>query len=93
MMNSTEREAAIVRMQDASSRFYVDAVQIGNHPWIEFCGLMNEYIKVCCNAHKAGIDFTECNVHSGQSLPMKSFQVEYVNEKLSRIFTGRSALK
>ena len=47
-------------MQAASDAFYRSAVSIGNHPFIEFAGLMNEYITACRAAHTEGIDFTDC---------------------------------
>lgn len=91
-MDAPEREIALQEMKKASDAFYAAAVKIGNHPFIEFTGLMNEYIGVCQGAHKAGIDFTDCSTHSGQDLPMASYQVKYVNEKLECIFTGRSVM-
>lgn len=92
MMTQDERTRALQRMQVVSDVFYIQATQIGNHPFIEFAGLMNEYIKACQEAHKQGIDFTECNTHSGQDLPLTSFQVDYLNDKLECIFTGRSVI-
>lgn len=92
-MNETERLAAIAAMQAASNNFYLDAIAIGNHPFIEFTGLMNEYIKACINAHNAGIDFSACNAHGEQELPLKSFEIAYINEKLECIFTGRSVMQ
>ena len=88
MMNSQERAAAIRAMHETSQAFYASAVRIGNHPFIEFCGLMNEYIKACELAHEKGIDFSNCSGHSGQPLPMRPYMVDYVNEKLGCIFTG-----
>ena len=92
ILSSAERKVTLQRMRAASSAFYAAAVQTGCHPFIEFTGLMNEYIKVCERAHKAGVDFTNCSTHSGSHLPMQSFEVEYVNEKLECIFTGRSVM-
>ena len=91
-MNATEQAEAIASMRAMSALFYSNAVRIGNHPFIEFCGLMNEYIKACEIAHEAGIDFSECSAHSGQPLPMKSYMIDYVNEKLNCIFAGRGTL-
>lgn len=91
-MTHEEREKALKEMQAASDEFYHKAQRIGNHPFIEFTGLINEYIKLCENAHEQGIDFSECNTHNGMNLPMESFQVSYINEKLECIFTGRSSL-
>lgn len=80
----------LAQMQAASDAFYRSAVAIGNHPFIEFTGLMNEYIAACQEAAKAGIDFTMCNAHTGRHLPLAPFRVDYINEKLGCIFTGRS---
>lgn len=91
-MNAKERATALHYMRAASSQFYAAAVRIGNHPFIEFTGLMNEYIKCCDAAHKAGVDFTDCSAHSGLQLPMPPYAVDYVNEKLECIFTGRVAI-
>lgn len=93
MMDKQEREKALKQMQAASDSFYYAAVRIGVHPFIEFTGLMNEYIKVCREAHAKGIDFSECNTHSGIDLPMHPWEVNYVNEKLECIFTGRSVMQ
>lgn len=92
MMTSDERDAALKSMRDVSHRFYSDAVHIGVHPFIEFAGIMNEYIKACEQAHEAGVDFSECNTHSGVDLPLKPFMIDYVNEKLECIFIGRSVI-
>lgn len=59
-MSAAERVVMLRRMREASSVFYGLAVQAGCHPFIEFTGLMNEYIKCCEAAHKAGIDFASC---------------------------------
>lgn len=92
MMNPAERAVTLRKMREASAAFYTAATQIGNHPFIEFTGLMNEYIKACEQAHEQGIDFSECNTHSKQDLPMPSYMIAYVNEKLECIFTGRSVI-
>lgn len=80
-------------MRQASNAFYAAATQIGNHPFIEFTGLMNEYIQCCERAHEDGIDFTQCSKHSGQLLPMEPHEIDYINEKLECIFTGRILLQ
>ena len=91
-MNAMERATAIAAMRAASGSFYANAARTRNHTFIEFCGLMNEYINACEMAHAEGIDFSDCNAHSGQQLPMAPHMIEYVNEKLDCIFTGRIAL-
>lgn len=88
-----ECDDAIAQMRSLSALFYSGAVMIGNHPFIEFTGLMNEYINCCHRALREGVDFRNCNAHSGHHLPMQSFQVAYVNEKLECIFTGRSVVE
>ncbi len=93
MTTPGERDSMIRQMKMTSAFFYKMAATIGCHPFIEFTGLMNEYIKCCENAHKAGIDFPDCNAHSGVELPMRPFEIDYVNEKLDCIFTGRIKLK
>lgn len=93
VLSKEEREIALLEMQRVSSAFYRQAIQIGVHPFIEFCGLMNEYIQCCREAHDQGIDFSQCNTHSGKHLPMAGHNVKYVNEKLECIFTGRSVVE
>jgi hypothetical protein len=90
--SADERRMMLAQMELASAQFYRAATRIGNHPFIEFTGLMNEYIKTCRAAHDKGIDFTQCNKHAGNHLPMVPHQVDYVNEKLECIFTGRSVM-
>lgn len=92
MMDTPQRANALAQMQAVSDQFYANAVAIGCHPFIEFTGLLNEYISACRDAHANGIDFTECNIHSGLHLPLKSHQVSYLNEKLGCIFNGQSVI-
>jgi hypothetical protein len=82
-----DREAMLICMREASATFYRMATRIGCHAFIEFTGLMNEYIKLCEAAHEAGVDFTKSNVHtSGAALPMQVFHAEYLGEKLECIY-------
>ncbi|MDN8115795.1 hypothetical protein QZN21_30685 [Burkholderia vietnamiensis] len=92
MMTANERDVALQRMRTVASQFYRDAIAIGNHPFIEFAGLMNEYISACTEAHNAGLDFSECNRHSGLVLPLHDVQSDYINEKLECIFSGAKVL-
>lgn len=91
-MNQKERETALISMQALSSCFYYHATRIGVHPFLEFNGLLVEYIKICQEAHDNGIDFTECSKHSGRHLPMDGHQINYINEKLECIFEGQSVM-
>lgn len=68
------------------------AVHIGNHPFVEFAGLMNEYIKACHDAHARELDFSECNRHSGYVLPLHPVMSDYINEKLECIFSGTKVI-
>ncbi len=92
-MDAEERQIALDRMQKASDVFYRDAISIGNHPFIEFAGLMNEYIAACRAAHANGIDFTQCNAHNGLMLPLPPVMSDYINEKLECIFSGSKVLE
>lgn len=89
MMTSQERDEALAAMDQVITQFYRAAVRIGNHPFIEFAGVMTAYVKSCERAHRTGIDFTECNRHAGSQLPMEGVEVDYLNEKLDCIFGGR----
>jgi hypothetical protein len=93
MMNHQEREQALQLMTRTSEHFYASARLVGVHPFIEFTGLMNEYIKICRDAHAHGIDFTECNAHSGQKLPLRHQHLDYLNEKLECIYGGRVVIE
>lgn len=90
--SAEEREWMLEQMQAVKNGFYAAAQRIGNHPFVEFAGLLHEYIEACRVAHAAGIDFTQCNSHSGVALPLHNHQVDYINEKLGCIFTGRSVM-
>lgn len=86
--NEEERTEMLRKMHQASAAFYSMAVQTNVHPFIEFTGLMNEFIKLCEAAHEQGIDFTQTTRHQsgGNKLPMQSYHVEYLGEKLGCIY-------
>jgi hypothetical protein len=92
VMDPRERLIALEKMDRAIRQFYGAAAQIGVHPFIEFAGVMPAYQKSCQRAHEAGIDFTECNRHSGRALPVESFELSYLNEKLECIFSGQISM-
>lgn len=84
--NADERAAMIGKMKQVSGAFYPLACRTGCHAFIEFTGMMNEYIKLCEAAHEQGIDFNTTNVHLGKSLPMKEYMAKYLGEKLGCIY-------
>lgn len=82
-----ELQLVIANMSKLSSNFYYNAIHIGNHSFIEFTGLMNEYIKICQQSLEQGIDFTLVNTHTkGQALAVKEYNTRYLKEKLNCIF-------
>lgn len=82
----TELKEIIAGMKRISSTFYSAVIQLNCHAFIEFTGLMNEYIKICEDNLAAGIDFTEANAHSGIKLLIAPHQIAYFAEKLDCIF-------
>jgi hypothetical protein len=70
----------IQQMEHAKDQFYGMAVRIGHHQFIEFTGFMAEYIKMCRDMLKKGIDFTD------QELEAETYQLQYVAEKLDCIY-------
>ena len=84
-----ELSGMIEDMRATSAMFYMGATGIGNHPFIEFTGLMNEYIDLCQGALSQGVDFTECNIHTGLKLPMHDYQKKYASEKIECIYSGQ----
>lgn len=81
-----ELRACIKQMHTIASSFYRAAIQCHNHAFIEFCGFMTEYIKICEATLEAGIDFTNANTHSGKTLLIGTHQAAYVGEKFDCIF-------
>jgi hypothetical protein len=79
-------QASINKMQQVSNAFYAGAIHTENHAFIEFCGLMGEYIKICQATLESGIDFTKANIHCGQSLVFYGYNEIYLREKLECIY-------
>lgn len=84
--NKDEREEILKSMRAVSADFYGKVVHTKCHPFIEFTGLLNEYITICQDAHAKGIDFTQANTHTGQALPVAPHNVAYLAEKLNCIY-------
>jgi hypothetical protein len=81
-----ERADMLVRMRSVSDNFYRHAADAGCHALIEYTGLMNEYIKVCAEAHARGEQFPFSNTHTGLVLPFKPYHLAYLAEKLNCIY-------
>jgi hypothetical protein len=81
-----EMQRMIDQMEATSSAFYRDAVRIGNHPFIEFAGLMNKYIDLCRQSMDAGIQFPFANKHSALPLMAVDHDIMYLAEKFDCIF-------
>ena len=89
-MLTKERQAELIEtinsMQQISDEFYLKARCTDNHAFIEFTGILNEYIKICTQSLEKGIDFTRCNTHTGNKLHVKDYNLNYLLEKLNCIF-------
>ena len=67
-------------MKAAKNLFYSIALQIGVHRFVEFAGLMNEYILACEALHAKNVDF----VMNTPSFSLEN--IDYIREKLTCIF-------
>jgi len=80
LMTPEERLAQLAMMRSAAARFYAEAVHIGVHPFVEFAGFLNEYIKACSRMHDEGKDFTMNDVE------LMPYELAYLAEKVDCIF-------
>lgn len=82
-------EESLEKMQAASNQFYSAAIRTNCHTFIEFTGLLNEFIKICGENLAQGRDFTQISAHSSEEpLKIQEHQIQYMNEKLHCIFQG-----
>lgn len=86
-------EESLVKMREASNQFYVAATKVQCHAFIEFTGLINEYIKICEGNLKRGTDFRELNAHGEGQLQIELYELDYMGEKLNCIFQGALEVK
>lgn len=75
-------------MRAISGRFYAEAARLQVHQFIEITGFLNEYIAICTEAVKAGVDYEETSIHSGGGLPMKEHHAAYIGEKFGCMFSA-----
>jgi hypothetical protein len=76
-----ERADMLAKMRGARDTFYALAVGAGHHQFVEFAGLIGEYIQICEAAHAIGRDFA-----TGAPLPMRAHHALYLAEKLDCIY-------
>lgn len=85
----SELQALIGRMSEVAQQTYWlhfwSGVPAHVHAFIEFNGLIAEWVKLCAAAAEQGIDFRYLNGHAETPLPMKAYQAEYFAEKLNCI--------
>jgi hypothetical protein len=86
--NPRTPEEILAAMKAASNNYYREAIATNCHTFIEFTGLINEYIKICeRNLQQRGIDFTNTSVHTdGPRLHIEDWELDYINQKLCCIF-------
>lgn len=83
------RQQIIARMRAAARAFYVAAVASGCHAFVEYTGLMNEFIALCQRAEHDGLPWLHANVHGNVRLPFEEYHLAYLNEKLGCIYGVR----
>lgn len=81
-----ELATMLEKMKAVCQTFYWQAAHTGCHTFIEFAGLMNEFIKVCEQSADAGVDFANASTHTGKPLVVYTYNAAYIVEKLDCIF-------
>ena len=81
-------EQSLELMRKASHEFYQAAIATQCHAFLEFTGLMNEFIKVAYEFQQNNptLDFREHNQHTGKVLRLQPYQRDYIREKLDCIY-------
>ncbi|EGK89276.1 hypothetical protein MicvaDRAFT_1754 [Microcoleus vaginatus FGP-2] len=82
-------EEILEAMEAAANNYYREAIATNCHTFIEFSGLMNEYIKICeRNLKQQGVDFTKTSAHcpGEPKLQIEGWELDYINDKLHCIF-------
>jgi hypothetical protein len=92
--NPQTPEEILVAMKAASANYYREAIATNCHTFIEFTGLINEYIKICERNLKEGVDFTQTSAHTdGPRLHVEQWECDYINDKLRCIFPNLRMVK
>lgn len=88
-MDDVDVKKVIIKEMDVIvDLFYTSTMRIGHRPFMEFAGLMKEYVKICRVADSQGIDYV-----TTEKLPIRPDQLSYINEKLVGIFRGATVLQ
>lgn len=85
-LDTLTAEESLQRMQQAVNHFYRLAVLANCHPFLEVAGFMEELLKIYRHNLTLGIDFRDCHRHSGRTLQMEDWHLNYINEKIRCIF-------
>ncbi len=85
-LDKERRAEALQRMKAASDTFYGLAVRTGCHAFIEFAGLMNEFITLCHKAEADGVNWLMANTHTNTPIPIREHNIDYLAEKLDCIY-------
>ncbi|MCC3586675.1 hypothetical protein [Microcoleus sp. PH2017_30_WIL_O_A] len=85
--NPQTPEEILVAMKAASANYYREAIATNCHTFIEFIGLINEYIKIC--------ERTQTSAHhtGGPRLHVEQWECDYINDKLRCIFPNLRMVK
>ena len=89
-------EEILEAMKAAASNYYCEAIATNCHTFIEFTGLINEYIKICeRNLNQGGVDFTKTSAHcpGEPKLQIEDWELQYINDKLRCIFPDLQLVK
>ena len=91
------KKLLVETLKDEVEMFYrrLFAHNVGGefHPFLEWCGVMSEHLKIVEGLLDKGIDATQANVHTGERLPIPGYQVSYLGEKIECIFSGMLQVK
>jgi len=84
--SSAELKDMLKKMRAATLAFYPAAVSTGVHTFIEFTGLMNEFLRICEQSDAEDVDFASASTHTGKPLVVYPYNADYIVEKLDCIF-------
>lgn len=87
-----KRESMIIALESEVRHFYDALFRLGVgaefHAFVEWCGVMKEHLNICRDLIEQGIDPFTLNKHTGMELPIPSYRLDYMAEKIDCIFAG-----